>query len=180
MPVNLSKMGLRAQITAIEVDTPDARLDAVEADLATAQEDIVTAQDAADAAQVDATALQVGLVYAALTAGAEAGDARVVTVQIKDSNTDSVSAATKLRCQLLTAAMVPAAEADFVMAETGAGTEVSTTAKPEMIIQTSAGGAASITVTDVGGASGLTVYLMVTPLGAFGRPEYVSLAFDGA
>lgn len=123
--------------------------------------------------------LMTGLVYAALTAAAEAGNARAVTIQMKDFNDDNVEEAITLQCQLFDAAMLESVTADFRLAETGAGAPASTTSKPTVLITTSAAGAATLTVTDVQGASGATVNLIVTPLNKFGRPQHLSLAFDG-
>lgn len=163
---NLSKVGLADRIDDLEDDLAtldggaDGRLDDLEA-----------AVDTFTSAQ---------LVYPALTVGAQAGAVIGVTVQIKDINGDSISAATSLLCQLFDSEMAASLAADFTMAESGAGAEVSTTAKPSLLITTSATGAATVSVTDVQGASGSTVYLVVTPLNSFGHPEFATLAFAGA
>ncbi len=57
-----------------------------------------------------------------------------------------------------------AVAAAFTMAETGAGAEVSTTAKPRLIFTTSAAGAATLSVTDVATGSGKKLWLKVEPL----------------
>lgn len=127
----------------------------------------------------DVELLVTGLVYASLSAGAEAANARAVTIQMKDFNGDNVSEVITLHCQLFDSSMVESLTADFRLAETGAGAPASTTSKPTVLITTSAAGAATLTVTDVQGASGATVYLIVTPVNKFGRPQYLSLTFDG-
>jgi len=71
----------------------------------------------------------------------------------------------------------------WTLAETGAGAEVSTTAKPTLLFTTDANGAATISVTDVAGASGLSVYLEVAPVSVpagakAGSPSIVSITFD--
>ena len=139
------------------------------------EEDSGASSNRLDAVELLAT----NLVYASLSAAAEAGNARAVTVQVKDFNDDNVSEVVYLQCQLFDAAMLESLTADFRLAESGAGAPVSTTSKPTVIISTSAAGAATLTVTDVQGASGATVYLVVTPLNKFGRPQYLALTFDG-
>ncbi len=69
------------------------------------------------------------------------------------------------------------------MAETGDGAEVSTTAKPRLLFTASSTGTAELSVTDVAGASGLTVYLEVRPAGALTAAEgrgaaVATLTFD--
>ena len=147
---------------------------------------IVTLEEASDAggegladAEGNIADLQAGLLYASLTAAAEAGDSRVVTLQVKDFTGANLAAAVRFHCQVFAADMSPAESTAFTLAETGTGSEISTTAKAGLLIQTSALGVASITVHDVAGASGVTVYLKVSPILAFGRDEYISLAFDG-
>ena len=145
--------------------------------LDTLETDVGTLDDVGAGTRLDD--LEEALVYASLSAAAEAANERVVTVQVKNFLDTNVAFAVKLRCELLTSAMLPAAAVDFTMAETGGGSEVTDTAKPQLIIETSAAGAASLTVTDVIGATNTTIYLVVTPLEKFGRPQYVALAFDG-
>lgn len=142
------------------------------------------AQGAAEAAQAAAEAaaagVEAGLVYAALTAGAEAADNRVISVQVKDFGDANVLAITTLHCELFGVDMEPIASTAFTLTETGAGAELSTSGKARLLITTNALGVAEVTVHDVAGASGTTVLLKVSPVQAFGRAEYVSLAFDGA
>ena len=119
----------------------------------------------------------------ALSAAAEAADAIVVTVQLEDGAEDSVSEALICRAQLLDENAELGAVADWTIAETGAGTEISTTARPALLFQLSAGGAAALTVTDVNGASDTTVYLLVEVFagaGDVGQASYLALTFDGA
>lgn len=156
---NLSKTALATRLDALEgVDTTiDGRVDDLELAL-----DTFTSTD---------------LQYAALTPAIQAGATRAVSIQVKDINGDSVAAATTLLCQLFDNSMVPSLAAAFTMAETGNGSETTTTANPALVIQTSAAGVATLTITDVITNSGATIHLLVTPVGVFGRPELVSLAF---
>ena len=149
------------------------RLDDIEETADGAGTDVSSLQD-------DVADLQVGLLYASLTAAAEAGNARAVSIQVKDFTGANVSAACRFHCQVFDANMLAAVVGSWRLAETGAGTEITTTAKPSLIIQTDATGAATVTVTDVAGASNTTVYLKVSPLGNFGRDEYLALTFDAA
>lgn len=74
--------------------------------------------------------------------------------------------------------------AAFTIAETGAGAEVSPTARGRLIFTTDAAGAATLSVTDVAGASGKTVHLLVRPLNdsaddlSQAAPVQVAITFD--
>ena len=111
------------------------------------------------------------------TAGAEASNAIPVGLQLKDVDGNDLSSSRRLLCQVLDADMEFGAEAAFTMAESGAGAEVSTTAKAGLLITTDEIGAAEVTVTDVSTALAATVYLLVTPVDAPGFPALVSLTF---
>tara|TARA_R100000329_G_scaffold117445_1_gene96667 strand:+ start:83 stop:490 length:408 start_codon:yes stop_codon:yes gene_type:complete len=75
-------------------------------------------------------------------------------------------------------------DAAFRLAETGDGAEVSTTAKARLIFTTSAAGAATISITDVAGGSGTTVYLSIRRIftsndrAVDAAPLYVAATFD--
>lgn len=112
----------------------------------------------------------------ALTPAAEAGNAIAVAIQI-GANSAPVARVQRLRCQLYDADMLPALVAAWTMAETGAGSEVSTTARPALLIDTDGNGAATVTVTDVSGVFAGTMYLEVAPVNAGGTPTIVPLTF---
>lgn len=125
---------------------------------------IGTNVQAYDAELAALAAASTGIVFPDLAAGAEAGNAIPVTIQLKDMAGVNVARAQRLHCRLYDASMLEALVAAFTMAETGAGSEVSTTARPAMLIDTDANGAATLTVTDVSGAFAGTVYLEVIPV----------------
>ena len=111
-----------------------------------------------------------------LTAGAEAANVIAVTVA-------GPAAASQYVATVYDAAMLLGVATAWTMAETGDGAEVSTTAKPRLLFTTSAAGAATLSVTDVAGASGLTVYLEVRPVAASagisgGGAAIIALTFD--
>ena len=111
-----------------------------------------------------------------LTAAAESSDTIAVTVA------GPAQAAQYLATAYDTSMVADAAV--FTIAETGAGAEVSTTAKASLLFTTDAAGAATITVTDVAGASSKTFILVVTPIGTSGGLKggpaaMASSAFDG-
>lgn len=149
----------------------------------TARTAAADAQTDADAAQLDATA---ALTYARtltfwprLTAAAEAANTRAVTVAVEDRNGDAPTGTVQLLCSLRNPAMVTELATAFTMAETGLGSEDSTSGKPEMLITTDATGHATLTVTDVAGASGLTTHLFCEPISSHGAVSHVALNFDG-
>ena len=78
------------------------------------------------------------------------------------------------------------AAAVFTLAETGAGAEVSPSARARLIFTTDAAGAATIAIADVAGASSKTAWLEISPMFAsadvavFCAPVAVSATFDGA
>ena len=113
-----------------------------------------------------------------LSAGAEAADNIVVTVA-------GVAQVAQYIARVYDAAGLLAESTAFTIAETGAGAEVSTTAKASLIFTTSAAGAASLTVHDVAGASGASLFLEVSPFsvqaGAKASPTGVlAITFDGS
>lgn len=66
----------------------------------------------------------------------------------------------------------------ITMTETGAGAIVSTTARPALEFTLSAGGAATIAVTDVAGGSGATFMLEFTPVDVTGPTQKCLVTFD--
>lgn len=91
-----------------------------------------------------------------LTAAAEAANVIAVTMA-------AYPAAAQYVAEAFDAAMLPALVGAFRIAETGAGSESSSTLKPTLLFKTDANGAAVLSVTDVAGASGLSVFLKVSP-----------------
>lgn len=95
-----------------------------------------------------------------LAAAAEADNAIAVTIQVNDYDGDAVTAVRRLVCHALKADFTQDAAA-LTLAETGAGAEVSTTAKASLYVTTNAAGLAVVTVTDVTTALAGTAYLRV-------------------
>ena len=111
-----------------------------------------------------------------LTVGAEAANVIGITVA-------GPAAASQYIATVYDSAMLLGVAAAWTMAETGAGAEVSTTAKPRLLFTTDANGAAVLSVTDVAGASGLSVYVEVRPVAASagvsgGGAAITSITFD--
>ena len=115
-------------------------------------------------------------VQVTLTPAAESGNAIAVAIQI-GANSAPIARVQRLSCRLYDASMLEALVAAWTMAETGAGAEVSTTARPALLIDTNGNGAAQVTVTDVSGVFAGTVYLEVTPENSPGSPSIVPLTF---
>lgn len=125
------------------------------------------------------------LVTCTLSAAAEAADAIVVTLNTVDLAGTAVSRAQHYHLELFQPTMIAALAAAYTMAESGAGSMISTTANAGLIILTDASGDAAITVTDVAGGSDQTVILKATPIGVsgtytFGLPTYLILTFDAS
>ena len=114
-----------------------------------------------------------------------AESANVITVDIamttfQEALNDHVVAdeVVALECVLFDDNGIEALAAAFHLGEAGAGTEVSTTDQARLFVQTSAAGVAQLEVTDVVGASGATVHLVVRPLNQPGFPGYAAVTFD--
>ena len=113
------------------------------------------------------SALESGL---ALTVGAES--ANVITTVVAGS------ASATYEFYVLDADGLLGVATDWTCDETGAGALVTSADKPSGIFMTSAAGAASLACTDVAGASGLTIYLVVRPLGPVQPAQYGTLTYD--
>jgi len=112
-----------------------------------------------------------------LTAGSETTNVIPVTVNIADIALTAKSAAVTCLFEIYDATTgVPNASA-FTIAETGAGTEIAGTGSALLIATTDASGDATISITDVVGASGKSSILVATPVG-LGLPQYVVATFD--
>ena len=111
------------------------------------------------------------------TAGAEASNAIAVDIQLVDADAKTLKSSRRLLCQALDKDMEPSVEAGATLAETGAGAEVSTSAKPGLLITTDDSGAAQVTVTDASGSLADTMYLKITPVDGLGSPALVALTF---
>jgi hypothetical protein len=112
-----------------------------------------------------------------LSAGAESANAIPVTVQLKDLTGTNVARTQRCIAEVIDANGLTGVVGSWRCAETGAGAEVSTTAKPTLIFDTDANGAAVVTVTDVSGSYVGSVYLLVTPVNKTGTPSLVTLTF---
>jgi hypothetical protein len=106
-------------------------------------------------------------VKAAVTAGTQVSHAKPHTLQVNDLSGDPVTSSVRLKVVFRKSDGLVATSSEITMAETGAGTVVSTTAKPTLILDTDATGLAEVTVTDVGTA-GISGYLEVTPVNRAG------------
>jgi hypothetical protein len=121
------------------------------------------------------------LVAPDLSAQAEAGNAIQVNVGLIDLNGYAAERVQRLACRVYDANLDAADVAAWTMAETGGGTEISTTGKPALLIDTNATGEAILTVTDVSGVYAGNVYLEVVPVSADGSapgvPAMIALTF---
>ncbi len=105
---------------------------------------------------------QLGARTVTLSAAAENTNVIDVTVTLVDMGGQTIAEA-----QQCLARVVGEPAADYTIAETGAGAEVSVTGHTGLVFTTSAAGVATIAVTDVSGASGESVVLEVYPTGCF-------------
>lgn len=118
-----------------------------------------------------------------LTVGTEAADVIAVSIALtthQEALNDYVAAdeVITLECEIFEITGIEAVAAAFTMAETGDGAELSTTAQARLFITASSAGAATVSITDVAGASGKTIMLKVTPLSAPGFPMHAVITFD--
>lgn len=121
------------------------------------------------------------IVIPALSAAAKVGSTVAVTVNLVDAAGNPISRVQRCVANVYSVAMLLATAITFTLAETGAGAEVSTTAKPTLLFDTDANGDATITITDVGGLFTGTLYLEVTPVstgtGNLGVPCIIPVSF---
>jgi hypothetical protein len=114
----------------------------------------------------------------ALTVGSESANVIAVTVQIEDADQNAISEAVDLYCELLlSTGEEPNPASQFNMAAT-TGTEVTTTAQENMIVTTNASGVAVLDITDVAGASGSTIQLLVRSMGGVSAARRAAITFD--
>ena len=111
------------------------------------------------------------------TPAAKASNAVAVAIQIKDVLGNNVSRVQRVLCQLFDTSMLPVLVGAFTMAETGLGAEVSTSARPALVIDTNASGVATVAATDVSTVFAGDLFLLMTPLNLPGTPRLVSLSF---
>ena len=129
------------------------------------------------AGSVSARALATSNAQVTLVAAAEVANVIAIAIQLAEGDGTAVAESQELLCEVLDANAELALVGAFTAAETGAGAEVSTTARPSIIISTDANGAAELSVTDVATASGLTVHVLVTPLSG-GVSKRLAITFD--
>lgn len=111
------------------------------------------------------------------TPGSDAGNTMPVVIAVTDKDGNAVSGTVKLKCTLYHTTMVPALVGAWHLAESGAGSEVTTTENASLVILTDATGNATLTVTDVATGSTETIQLIVEPLEVPGASVMVALAF---
>lgn len=123
------------------------------------------AHDADTAGTIASARLQTKLVRVNASAAAESGNAIAVTLAVKDLEGNAVSRVQRVVCRVFGADMLlgGVGGTNLLLSETGAGSEVSTTAENTLVIDTDANGAATVTVTDVSGILAGTVYLEICP-----------------
>ena len=93
----------------------------------------------------------------------EAAEVGVVNIQVKMLGGVNYEGIVALHCQLFDNNMLESLIGANTMAETGDGTEISTTAKAGLLVKTDANGVCQISVTDISGSSN-TRWLRVTPV----------------
>lgn len=126
--------------------------------------------DAVTAKKLSVTPIKVVFGDAVVT-----GNVTQIPIQIKDLDGNTVSEAVELWCVARDAAFVQANDTLIRLSEVGAGTEISTTAKANLLLRTSTSGTATLAVTDVNNNLSATYYVVVTPVNREGRIEVVSL-----
>ena len=142
--------------------------------------DTISESTAAAGVTIDGLQVKDGAIPAfgplTLTAAAESSDTIAVTMA-----GPAVAAAYRATVVLAATGLPDATK--YTVAETGAGTEISTTGQASLLFATSAAGAAELTVTDVLGGSNASVFLLVEPVATSagargGAATHVELAFD--
>lgn len=99
-----------------------------------------------------------------LVAAAEAGNARVVTLNLVDVFGTALNRVQRCRAVVLDANGLQTVVGGWTIGVGGGGTAVTGNTQPSVIFDTNATGDATLTVTDVSGAAATTVRLVVQPL----------------
>ena len=128
--------------------------------------------------EVSTRKLSVRPVIPDCTAASESGNTISVVIQCMDPDGLPVSRVVDLLVEVLKSDAKLATSSEFTLAETGAGAAVSTTAKPSLIVTTSAAGLCTIAVHDVVGSYTGPAYLIVTPLNTLGSPGVFAVTFS--
>ena len=119
-------------------------------------------------------------VLASFTTGAEGdvlADAFDVAIASVDPEGNAVARTVRYRCDIIDTSAAVDTSSNWHLSEQGAGSEITTTAKPALIVDTDANGAATVRLLDSGGFASGTVYLRLTPLNTIGSPAIVALTF---
>lgn len=118
--------------------------------------------------------LQVASTSRSLTLTVAAEDTDVIAIAVQST----MASADHYLVEVLGEDMLPVLVGVATVAETGAGAAVSTTAKPAFVFSLSAAGAATVSISDVGGASGLTFNVRFTPIDVEGPVQMTQVTFD--
>lgn len=167
---------------ASQVGVEDAAANFAAADLEGVLAEMGAAGAAVSAALSAGVVGGVRLCQVDLTLGGEVANVVPVTINVTNMDGSALSRAQRLLCQVFdtTGGLNPAA---FTCIEAGAGSQVHpVAAAATSLIETDANGDAILNVTDVVGASGSTVLLVVTPVSTPvdvpGFARAVQIAFD--
>lgn len=112
-----------------------------------------------------------------LTPNGDTGDAQTVDIQVLDADGKPLRAVTRIEIRLFQATMIEALAAAWTMAETGAGTVVSTTANAALVLDTDANGQAQVTITDVATGTTATLYAKAKALNVSSAETLTAIAF---
>lgn len=107
--------------------------------------------------------------------GAEASNAIPFSIQLQDADGKPLAKSVLLKCEARDAAMLVSASNLTLAATTG--TEVSTTAKGTLLVQTNASGQAVVVMTDVSAVLVADVFLEVTPADRLGAKAIEGATF---
>lgn len=142
---------------------------------------VETAGDTADEAYTNSNDL-VGLVRVIVpTLEAEVADVRRLLLQVEDKDGAEVESVHNMLVEIRNGlGAVPSDLLSFTATDGGVGSLVVGGAGggPHYIVATDETGLVDLDITDVGGGSGQTVYIIVQPLNFLANPVLVTCAFD--
>ncbi len=116
----------------------------------------------------------------ALSKAAEAADVIAVTCQLKDLDGNNLSEAREVELCLIDNNGLESLVGAFTITPT-TGTAKTTTAKPRLVVESNAAGLVVVDVTDIGGASGLTIHMLarvMSDANRIGGQERLAITFD--
>lgn len=110
--------------------------------------------------------------------GTEAANVIALSLSLADSADEVFPEAWTAEVKLMESTGILCVASAFRLSDGGSGTMVTDTNNARAIFTSDASGDIAVNVSDVAGASGSTIYAMITRLGGYGSSAYTAITFD--